>query len=92
MSLTGTQVLTEGATGLDYTDADSGNCSTSNPYSAGDFCWVDVDFTPLYPGTRMGAVQLLGASGAVLANGYVNGMGMGPQINYFYPPNFSNLT
>jgi hypothetical protein len=87
-SLTGTQVLTEGATGLDYTDAGSGNCSTSTPYSAGEFCWVNVDFTPLYPGTRMGAVQLLGTSGAVLANGYINGMGMGPQINYFYPAEF----
>jgi len=88
LSLTGTQVLTGGATGLDYTDADSGNCSTSNSYSAGDFCWVDVDFTPQYPGTRMGAVQLLGESAAVLANGYVNGMGMGPQINYFFPAEF----
>ncbi len=88
VSLTGTQVLTGGATGLDLTDAGMGNCSTSNPYNAGDFCWVNVDFTPQYPGTRMGAVQLLGASGAVLANGYVNGMGMGPQINYFYPAEF----
>ncbi len=88
LSLTGTQVVTGGATGLDFTDAGSGNCSTSNPYSAGDFCWVDVDFTPQYPGTRMGAVQLLGTSGAVLANGYVNGMGLGPQINYFYPAEF----
>ncbi len=88
VSLTGTQVLTGGATGLDYTDPGSGNCSTSTSYNAGDFCWVNVDFTPLYPGTRMGAVQLLGTSGAVLANGYVNGMGMGPQINYFYPAEF----
>ena len=88
LSLTGTQVLTGGATGLDYSDAGSGNCSTSNPYSPGDFCWVDVDFTPQYPGTRMGAAQLLGTSGAVLANGYVNGMGMGPQINYFDPAEF----
>ncbi len=88
LSLTGTQVLTGGATGQDLADAGSGNCSTLNPYSAGDFCWVNVDFTPLYPGTRMGAVQLLGASGAVLANGYVNGMGMGPQINYQYIPQF----
>src|SRR5580704_937198 len=88
LSLTGTQVLTGGATGLDYTDADSGNCSTSSPYSPGDFCWVDVNFAPQYPGTRMGAAQLLGTSAAVLANGYVNGMGMGPQINYFYPAEF----
>jgi streptogramin lyase len=88
LSLMGTQVLTGGATGLDYTDADSGNCSTSSPYSPGDFCWVDVNFAPQYPGTRMGAAQLLGTSGAVLANGYVTGMGMGPQINYFFPAEF----
>jgi sugar lactone lactonase YvrE len=88
LSLTGTQVLTGGATGLDYTDAGSGSCSTSTPYSPGDFCWVAVDFTPQYPGTRMGAVQLLGASGATLASGYVDGMGNGPQINYQYIPQF----
>ena len=88
LSLTGTQVVTGGAAGLDYTDAGSGNCSTSTSYSAGDFCWVSVNFTPQYPGTRMGAVQLLGASGAVLANGYINGMGMGPQINFFDPEAF----
>ncbi len=88
LSLTGTQVLTGGATGLDYTDAGSGNCSTSTSYSAGDFCWVNVDFSPQYPGTRMGATQLLGASGAVLSSAYVTGMGMGPQINYFYPAEF----
>ena len=88
LSLTGAQVLTGGATGLDYADANSGNCSTSTSYSAGDFCWVNVDFTPVYPGTRMGAVQLLGTSGTVLANGYLNGIGMGPQINYSYPPQF----
>ncbi len=88
LSLTGTQVLTGGATGLDYTDAGSGSCSTSTPYGPGDFCWVDVRFTPQYPGTRMGAVQLLGTSGAMLANGYVDGMGNGPQINYQYIPQF----
>jgi len=88
LSLTGTQVLTGGATGLDYTGAGTGNCAASTPYSPGDFCWVNVDFTPQYPGTRMGAVQLLGASAAVLANGYVNGMGNGPQINYQYIPDF----
>jgi len=88
LSLTGTQVVAEGATGLDFTDAGTGTCSTSNSYNTGDFCWVDVDFTPLYPGTRMGAVQLLGTSGALLANGYVTGLGMGPQINYFYIPQF----
>ncbi len=87
-TLTGTQVLTGGATALDYTDPGSGDCSTSTSYNAGDFCWVNVDFTPQYPGTRMGAVQLLGASAAVLANGYINGMGNGPQVNYSYPPGF----
>ncbi len=87
-TLTGTQVLTGGAIGSDFTDAGTGTCSTSNPYNAGDFCWVDVSFTPLYPGTRMGAVQLLGTSGALLANGYITGLGMGPQVNYFYVPQF----
>ena len=31
--------------------------------------------------------RLSGSSG-LLAYGYIQGMGTGPQINYFYPPQF----
>jgi sugar lactone lactonase YvrE len=86
VAVTGTSILTQGATGLDYTDSGSGNCAAAS-YSAGDTCAIGVNFAPQYPGQRLGAAGLSGSSG-LLAYGYIQGMGTGPQINYFYPPQF----
>ena len=85
LALSATQVLTQGAAGQDFADAHSGSCSTSASYSDGDFCSVGVTFTPQYPGQRSGAVQLLGAGSAPIATGYIPGIGIGPQLNYYYP-------
>jgi streptogramin lyase len=74
-------VLTQGATGKDFTDAGTGTCTsngTSHVYSAGATCTVVVKFAPLYPGLRMGAVQLTNSSGAVFATVYLSATGSGP--------------
>lgn len=73
-------VLTQGVTGLDFTDAGTGSCETTVPatFTAGQSCTVVVNFNALYPGTRYGAVQLLDASGDVLASSYITGVGSGP--------------
>jgi len=76
-------VLTQGAAGLDFTDAGTGSCTTngtSHIYNNGDTCTVDVKFNPAHPGTRYGGVELLKNSGAVIATGYVYGTGVGPQV------------
>jgi sugar lactone lactonase YvrE len=78
-------VLTQGAAGLDFTDAGSGTCTTngtSHTYSAGNTCTVVVQFKPTHPGQRLGAVQLVGSGGAVIATEDVYGTGTGPQVNY----------
>ncbi|MGA3162031.1 MAG: MBG domain-containing protein [Terracidiphilus sp.] len=86
-------VVTGGAPGLDFIDALTGSCytnGTSHPYNAGDTCTVDVNFTPLHPGERNGAVMLEGTSGYVLATAYIHGIGTAPQVN-FMPGTVSEL-
>jgi streptogramin lyase len=74
-------VLTQGASGLDFTDVGDGTCTTNgttHAYNAGDTCTVDVTFTPKYPGARSGAVVLQDASGNAIATAYVYGVGSAP--------------
>jgi hypothetical protein len=80
-------VVTQGATGLDYTDAGTGTCDTNGSnyaYSVGATCTVAVTFAPLHPGLRYGAVLLKDASGNVLATAYMKGTGTGAEI--LFPP------
>ena len=81
-------VLTQGMKGVDFADAGTGTCSTNganHTYNAGDVCSVDVVFDPTVYGARYGAVELLSANGGnVLATGYVQGVGVGPQVGF--PP------
>jgi hypothetical protein len=82
-----TSVLTQGTKGLDFSNAGTGTCDTngsSYTYNAGDSCTVNVTFSPMYAGTRYGAVELLG-SGNVIATAYIYGTGQGPQL-VFGPP------
>jgi len=79
------RVVTKGATGLDFTDAGTGTCDTNGSsynYMAGGNCNVTILFTPLYPGLRSGAVQLLGPSGTVVATAYLSGIGTAPQPDF----------
>jgi sugar lactone lactonase YvrE len=75
-------ILTEGATGLDFTNAGTGTCTVGTTYAAGANCGVDVSFSPLAPGARYGAVELTDGSGNVLATGYVQGTGVAPQVSF----------
>src|SRR5271156_5983817 len=75
-------VVTQGATGLDFVDAGTRACKAGTAYGTGDTCTVAVSFTPKFAGTRYGAAELLDGSGNVLATGYVQGTGVGPQVNF----------
>jgi len=75
-------VVTQGATGLDYTDAGTGTCKAGTAYGVGETCTVNVSFTPKFAGTRYGAAKLLDGSGNVIATGYVQGTGVGPQVTF----------
>jgi hypothetical protein len=72
------EVLTSGATGLDYAAGGAGTCATGTAYSAGQLCTVPVVLTPKYPGIRMGAVVLLDANGNLMATELLSGIGVGP--------------
>jgi streptogramin lyase len=81
-TLGSTAVLTQGVAGLDFTDAGGGTCVAGTAYGAGDVCTVNVNFTPLVPGPRLGAAELLSTTGNLLATGYVQGIGVGPQTSF----------
>jgi hypothetical protein len=75
-------VVTQGAAGLDFTNAGTGTCVVGASYSAGQTCTVAVTFKPAYAGARYGAALLKDGSGDVIATGFVAGIGVGPQIAY----------
>ncbi len=81
-TLGGISVLTQGAAGLDYSNAGTGTCTANAAYSVGQTCTVNVSFTPKFAGTRNGAVVLYDTNGNAIATGYLQGTGLGPQINF----------
>jgi len=76
----GKPVLTQGVTGLDFTDAGTGTCATGTTYNAAATCTVDVIFSPKVSGDLQGGVTLLNSSGAVIATAYLEANGLGPQL------------
>jgi streptogramin lyase len=79
-------VVTQGVAGLDFYDAGGGTCIANTVYSAGAVCTVNVKFSPLAPGSRYGAVELLTTNGALLASGPLQGMGVGPMTTFAINP------
>ena len=77
-----TVVSTQGAIGLDFADDGTGTCKGGTTYTAASTCTVDVAFTPRLSGIRYGAAVLKNSSGIVLATGYVQGTGAGPQTEF----------
>jgi len=75
-------VMTQGVTGLDFANAGSGNCTANTAYNSGETCTVNVTFNPAFPGTRYGAAILQDVSGNAIATGYLQGTGVGPQIDF----------
>jgi large repetitive protein len=72
------KVLTGGSAtpNLDFTLVPGGGCSVG---SSAQTCSVAVQFKPLYPGLRSGAIVLVdSANAAVLATEYLSGTGVGP--------------
>ena len=75
-------VSTQGMAHKDFEIVDLGSCTPGNPFSAGQSCSVDVVFAPDFPGQRLGAVLLTDASGNLLGNQYIFGLGTAPQIAF----------
>jgi streptogramin lyase len=75
-------VLTQGVTGLDYSNAGGGTCSAGRNYAARAACTVYVAFAPRRAGTRYGAVVLTDKNGIAIGTGYLQGSGKGPQTTF----------
>jgi large repetitive protein len=75
-----TNVVTQGAPNLDFKLSPGGTCTGT--VSAGSTCTVNVMFSPLAPGMRMGAVQLTDNLGNLLVTTMVYGVGQGPAIAF----------
>jgi sugar lactone lactonase YvrE len=76
-------VVSQGATGQDFTDAGTGTCTPAeNPFFPGETCTVNVNFTPKSPGLRYGGVQLTNSVGAVIATAEISAIGVAPQVNF----------
>jgi sugar lactone lactonase YvrE len=71
------EVVTQGAPNLDYTLGSGGTCTGTS--SAGGACTVNVNFAPLAPGLRLGAVQLFDNGGNLLASTPAYGIGQAPE-------------
>ncbi len=85
VTLGSTAVVTQGAKNLDFTDAGGGTCTAGRTYNASDTCTVKVTFKPKAPGPRYGGVELFDTSGNLLANGYLQGTGVGPLVTFANP-------
>ncbi|HEY4355097.1 MAG TPA: Ig-like domain repeat protein, partial [Acidobacteriaceae bacterium] len=79
--------VTQGKPNLDFSlppgaAADPSRCTVGAAYSVGQTCQVAFAFKPTHPGIRYGGITLSDASGNVLANAYIYGWGVGPQVLY----------
>ena len=74
------QVVTQGVTGLDFTLSSGSTCT--GVISGGNFCSVNVNFTPLAPGLRTGAVELFDNNGNLVATTAIYGIGQGPEAAF----------
>lgn len=74
-------VVTQGNPNLDFTNATGGTCAAGTAYAANAACTVNVEFAPQFAGARYGAVVLEDANG-VVATVYLQGTGLGPQVNF----------
>jgi hypothetical protein len=74
-------VLTTGVAGKDFARAAGSTCM-AGAYGSTTNCVMNVTFTPLAPGLRLGAVMFYDGSGNVLADTPIYGLGTGPLVDF----------
>jgi large repetitive protein len=75
-SVAAANVLTLGQPALDYALSGTDGCTGAN-LSVGGTCQIAINFTPVYPGVRSGAIVLVDSSNNVLATQHLSGTGIG---------------
>lgn len=81
------QVLTNGASNLDFQSASGGTCQPQT-YTSGQTCTVNVQFLPTHAGLRDGAVLLNDSAGNALS--MVNLRGFGAELTFALDPGVPN--
>jgi sugar lactone lactonase YvrE len=71
------QAVTQSQTGGEFAILSGGTCASGMNSVAGLTCTAKMTFTPAAPGLRQGAVMLLDASGNLLGETTVTGVGLG---------------
>lgn len=67
-----------GISGQDFSIAPGGSCSSDQPVTTiGQQCTVNVIFSPVYPGLRLGAVLIKSADDSLLGGSQIAGVGTG---------------
>jgi sugar lactone lactonase YvrE len=74
------QVVTQGISGLDFTPGSGSSCTGT--IAGGSSCSVNVNFTPIAPGLRVGAVELFDNNANLIASTPVYGVGQGSAISF----------
>ena len=73
------------AGGTEFVDTGTGTCDTggaSKFYAAGASCTVNVTFSPKYAGLRQGVVQVVNDVGIIIAEQFITGTGIAPQVSF----------
>ena len=82
VTLSAVNILTSGASGLDYTDGGGSTCVANTAYAAGSSCTVNVAFTPTAPGMRAGAVTIFAQNITLpLQTSYLSGIGQSASVS-----------
>ncbi len=91
------QVVTQGATGLDFNPISGGGTTTcTSGFQGPATCTVQATFAPIAPGVRQGAISLTDNNGSLVVRTLLTGLGQAPQLvfpggpevtvnNGFYP-------
>lgn len=79
---TAIQVVTKGATGLDFNYVSGGTCLPNMSFVPNQTCTVDYTFTPTHPWMRSGGIQLLNSAGSIVSSTYLSGVGNGAQTTF----------
>ncbi|WP_236656938.1 hypothetical protein [Acidisarcina polymorpha] len=74
------RAVTKGTPDLDYTLASGSTCT--GLVTQGTSCKVKVKLAPRFSGLRKGAVEIVDASGKLLATTLIYGIGVAPQIAF----------
>jgi hypothetical protein len=79
------QIVTQGATGLDFGPASSGTTCTAS-LAGPAYCIVQVTFAPTAPGLRLGSASLIASNGSPVASYLISGIGDAPAVAFTPSP------